>query len=99
MGKPIGKTPERRTAVERGPTSSSSSPPTPKAGTAVDGRFAAPGDEPLAIATTLALDEPFRFDRGLAKRLRMREVNATEAFTLRDSSGAYLRASVQAYDA
>ena len=23
------------------------------------------------------LDEPFRFDRGLAKRLRMREVNAT----------------------
>ena len=98
MGKPIGKTPEQRPAVERGPTSSSPPPP-PQAGTAVDGRFAAPGDEPLAIATTLSLDEPFRFDRGLAKRLRMREVNATEAFTLRDNSGTYLRASVQAYDA
>jgi 16S rRNA (uracil1498-N3)-methyltransferase len=65
------------------------------------GRYAATGDEPLAIPTTLTLDEPFRFDRGLAKRLRMREVNATEAFTLRDGSGgtgAWFRASVKAYD-
>jgi 16S rRNA (uracil1498-N3)-methyltransferase len=46
----------------------------------------------------LTLDEPFRFDRGIAKRLRMREVNATEAFTLRDASGAWLRASVKEYD-
>jgi 16S rRNA (uracil1498-N3)-methyltransferase len=46
----------------------------------------------------LALGEPFRFDRGLAKRLRMREVNAKEAFTVRDGSGAYLRASVTEYD-
>jgi hypothetical protein len=43
----------------------------------------------------LGIGEPFRFDRGLAKRLRMREVNATEAFTVRDRSGAYFRASVQ----
>jgi 16S rRNA (uracil1498-N3)-methyltransferase len=63
------------------------------------GRYGAPGDEPLAIPATLTLDEPFRFDRGLAKRLRMREVNATEAITVRDASGAYFRASVQAYDA
>jgi 16S rRNA (uracil1498-N3)-methyltransferase len=63
------------------------------------GRFAAPGDEPLAIPATLALDEPFRFDRGITKRLRMREVNATEAFTLRDASGTYFRASVKEYDA
>src|SRR6185295_10364748 len=40
----------------------------------------------------------FRFDRGLAKRLRMREVNATEAFTVRDGSGGYFRASVKEYD-
>jgi 16S rRNA (uracil1498-N3)-methyltransferase len=62
-------------------------------------RYDAPGDEPLATAAPLTLDEPFRFDRGLAKRLRMREVNATEAFTLRDASGAWFRASVKEYDA
>jgi 16S rRNA (uracil1498-N3)-methyltransferase len=66
---------------------------------AAAGRFGAPGDEPLAVASNLTLDEPFRFDRGLAKRLRMREVNATEAFTVRDGSGDYFRASVAAYDA
>src|SRR4051812_8775690 len=62
-------------------------------------RYDAPGDEPLVLPAPLTLDEPFRFDRGLAKRLRMREVNATEAFTLRDPSGAYFRASVKEYDA
>ena len=61
-------------------------------------RYAAPGDEPLAVPVPLTPDEPFRFDRGLAKRLRMREVNATEAFTVRDESGAYFRASVKEYD-
>src|SRR5688572_32758402 len=63
-----------------------------------DARYAAPGDEPLSIPANLALDAPFRFDRGVAKRLRMREVNASEAFTVRDASGAYFRASVKAYD-
>src|SRR6476661_4194410 len=62
------------------------------------GRFSASGDEPLSIPETLALDESFRFDRGLAKRLRMREVNATEAFTVRDATGAYFRASLKEYD-
>jgi 16S rRNA (uracil1498-N3)-methyltransferase len=61
-------------------------------------RYDAPGDEPLAVATPLALNEPFRFDRGLAKRLRMRELNPTEAFTLRDPSGVYFRASLTDYD-
>jgi 16S rRNA (uracil1498-N3)-methyltransferase len=50
------------------------------------------------VSTDLVLDTPFRFDRGLAKRLRVREVNASEAFTVRDASGAYFRASVKAYD-
>jgi 16S rRNA (uracil1498-N3)-methyltransferase len=58
----------------------------------------APGDEPLAVATPLVMGESFDFDRGLAKRLRMREVNAKEAFTVRDGSGAYFRASVERYD-
>jgi 16S rRNA (uracil1498-N3)-methyltransferase len=62
-------------------------------------RYAAAGDEPLSVAATLKIDEPFRFDRGMAKRLRMREVNASEAFTLRDGAGAWLRASLKAYDA
>ena len=53
------------------------------------------GDEPLTVPATLALDEPFRLDRGLAKRLRMREVNAKEAFTLCDGSGAWFRASLK----
>jgi len=53
----------------------------------------------LAIPGPLTIDQPFRFDRGLAKRLRMREVNAKEAFTLRDGSGTYFRASVTEYDA
>jgi 16S rRNA (uracil1498-N3)-methyltransferase len=70
-----------------------------KAQVATAGRYAAAGDEPLAVPATLNIDEPFRFDRGLAKRLRLREVNAKEAFTLRDGSGAYLRASLKEYDA
>ena len=92
---------DRKTAKQQArprPTGSrgASSPP-PRAGAA--GGFDAPGDEPLVVPTALTFDEPFRFDRGLAKRLRMREVNATEAFTLRDATGAWLRASVKEYDA
>jgi 16S rRNA (uracil1498-N3)-methyltransferase len=79
--------------------SGGTSPPPPQSQAPAAGRYGAPGDEPLAVPANLTLDEPFRFDRGLAKRLRMREVNATEAFTLRDASGAWFRASVKAYDA
>lgn len=71
----------------------------PKPGAVPTSQYTAAGDEPLAVPGILALDEPFRFDRGLAKRLRMREVNAKEAFTLRDGSGAYFRASLKEYDA
>lgn len=61
--------------------------------------IAAPGDEPLAMAGALQLDQTFRFDRGLAKRLRMRQINAKEAFTLRDGTGGWFRASLKEYDA
>ncbi len=59
------------------------------------GRYDAPGDEPLAIASRLTLQEPFRIDRTLAKRLVRREVNPKEAFTIRDESGGYFRASLK----
>jgi len=61
--------------------------------------YDAPGDEPLAVADPITLQQPFRFDRGLAKRMRMREINASEAFTLRDATGSYFRASCRDYDA
>jgi 16S rRNA (uracil1498-N3)-methyltransferase len=61
-------------------------------------KYEAMGDEPLAIASGLKLQETFRVDRGLAKRLRWREINAKEAFTIRDASGEYLRASLLEYD-
>jgi 16S rRNA (uracil1498-N3)-methyltransferase len=73
--------------------------PPAQSDTRAAGRTDAPGDEQLSIPGTLTMDQPFRFDRGLAKRLRMREVNAKEAFTLRDGSGTYFRASVTEYDA
>lgn len=92
MAKHDGNTPERQTRSR--PDHSGDASPHAPAGE----RYDAPGDEPLAIPSPLTLDEPFRFDRGLAKRLRMREVNATEAFTVRDGSGSYFRASVQVYD-
>lgn len=82
------------------PTSASSiEPPLEAASTAPPRRYDAPGDEPLTVAVPLTLDETFRFDRGLAKRLRMREINAKEAFTLRDATGVYFRASCNEYDA
>ena len=94
MGQHDRKTAEPKTgqrAARQGAT-----PPQPPAPAA--GRSDAPGDEPLAVASALTLNEPFRFDRGLAKRMRMREINAKEAFTVRDASGAYFRASLAAYD-
>ena len=76
--------------------SGGASAPNPHVATA--GHYAAAGDEPLAVPATLKINEPFRFDRGLAKRLRMREMNAKEAFTLCDGSGAWFRASLKEYD-
>lgn len=77
--------------------SEKASPSTPHASDLA--RYGAAGDEPLSIAATLKMDESFRFDRGISKRLRLREVNAKEAVTIRDGSGVYFRASVQEYDA
>jgi 16S rRNA (uracil1498-N3)-methyltransferase len=61
-------------------------------------QYATPGDEPLAISSRLTLQEPFRLDRNLVQRLRRREVNAKEAFTIRDASGVYFRASLKECD-
>src|SRR5688572_32139090 len=97
MAKHDGNTPQQPTRP-RGAHSGEAPPPPPQPHPPAAGRYDAPGDEPLAIPAPLTLDEPFRFDRGLAKRLRMREVNAKEAFTVRDGSGSYFRASVTEYD-
>jgi 16S rRNA (uracil1498-N3)-methyltransferase len=58
-------------------------------------RYAAAGDKPLDTAARLTLQEPFSLDRTLVNRLRRREINAKEAFTIRDSSGDYFRASLK----
>jgi 16S rRNA (uracil1498-N3)-methyltransferase len=42
----------------------------------------------------LNLQVPFRFDAAFGQRLQRREVNPKEAFTLRDGSGVYFRASL-----
>ncbi len=96
MAEHDGTTPEQRT--HRRPVPSGAASPSPQPHAPAAGRYDAPGDEPLAVKERLTLDEAFRFDRGFAKRLRMREVNAKEAFTVRDASGAYFRAGMTEYD-
>jgi len=59
------------------------------------GRYDAPRDEPIAIDARLTLQEPFQFPPTLIDRLRRRDVNVKEAFTLRDGSGDYFRASLR----
>src|SRR5258706_16322148 len=63
------------------------------------GRYDAPGDEPIAIASRLTLQEPFRIERALVNRLERREVNPKEAFTIRDESGNYFRSSLKELNA
>lgn len=58
------------------------------------GRSDAPGD-PVLEVPALTQAEPFRFDAAFAARLRRREVNEKEAFTARDATGAFWRASVK----
>lgn len=60
--------------------------------------YDAPGDPALSIASRLTLQEPFRVDRGLLKRLTRRQINASEAFTIRDDSGTWFRASLKECD-
>jgi 16S rRNA (uracil1498-N3)-methyltransferase len=59
------------------------------------GRYDAPGDEPIAIEPRLTLQEPFRIERALVKRLEHRDINPKEAFTIRDGSASYFRASLK----
>src|SRR4051812_28919607 len=58
------------------------------------GRSDAPGDAPIELPA-LALGTAFRFDASVAARLLRRDVNPKEAFTIRDASGVYYRASVK----
>lgn len=62
------------------------------------GRSDAPGDPALELPS-LELGAPVRFDAEFARRLMRREVNPKEAFTVRDSAGAFFRASLKALDA
>jgi 16S rRNA (uracil1498-N3)-methyltransferase len=57
-------------------------------------RYAAAADGPLEFPF-LELEKPFDFDRDLARRLILREVNPKEAFSVKDSSGVFFRASVK----
>ena len=57
-------------------------------------RYAAAPDGALEF-NPLKLGTPFAFDRSLARRLIRREVNAKEAFTVKDASGVFYRASVK----
>lgn len=58
------------------------------------GRYDAPGDEPLAVPS-IELEIPFTFDAAFARRLVRREINPKEAFTVRDGSGVYFRAALK----
>lgn len=58
------------------------------------GRYDAEGDPALEFPVP-GKDVEFRFDAALAKRLLRREVNAKEAFTVKDAAGAFWRASVK----
>lgn len=60
------------------------------------GKYDAPADGPLEF-TALQMGTDFKFDRGLARRLMRREVNPKEAFTVKDSTGVFYRASLKDY--
>ena len=58
------------------------------------GRYDAAPDPALEFPS-LALNKPFNFDARLAARLIRRDVNAKEAFTVKDGAGVFYRASVK----
>ena len=70
----------------------SSPPPNPRAKPA---RYDAPGDDPLFVTGRLTPQQPFRIERSMVKRLIRREVNVKEAFTVRDESRTWFRASLK----
>lgn len=53
---------------------------------------------PIALPVRAAVDQSVRFTAGVVRSLRLREVNVSEAFTFRDASGAWFRASLRALD-
>lgn len=54
----------------------------------------APGDGPIE-ADSLILETPWRFGEAVAAQLVRRKVNVKEAFTVRDASGRWFRASLR----
>lgn len=58
------------------------------------GRYNAAADGPLEFPV-LELGATFHFDEEMARRLLRREVNPKEAFTVKDSTGVYFRASLK----
>lgn len=58
------------------------------------GRYDAPADPAIEVES-LEMGKTFPIDAVLAQRLLRREVNPREAFTLKDASGTYYRASVK----
>ncbi len=69
-------------------------PPHPPMVTQRSGRPFAPGDPPLQHEA-LELGVPFSFDAAFGRRLKRRDVHPREAFTVRDPSGTYYRASLK----
>ncbi len=69
-------------------------PPGKASSERTSGRSDAPGDPPLEFSP-LEMGKPFSFDPAFARRLIRREVNPKEAFTVRDASGSFFRASVK----
>jgi 16S rRNA (uracil1498-N3)-methyltransferase len=53
----------------------------------------------MATASLLTLQQPFTLERALVKRLLQREINPKEAFTIRDASGGFFRASLKELNA
>lgn len=68
----------------------------PQAAGSLD-RYAAPGDGPVVFNAPLTLQQPFHFDGNLARQIERRQVNVKEAFTLRDPTGHYFRASLKEF--
>jgi 16S rRNA (uracil1498-N3)-methyltransferase len=93
MARPNPNNRNRREGQRSGPPGKAFQPPRQLPVPA--GRYDAPGDEPIAIASCLTLQEPFRIERAWVKRLERREVNPKEAFTICDGSGSYFRASLK----
>jgi 16S rRNA (uracil1498-N3)-methyltransferase len=59
----------------------------------------APEFQPITYAGPLALEQTIVLHDSAVKALRLRQMNAKEAFTLRDETGTYFRAALQSLTA